>query len=74
MEYKVLSDPEDLGLEKVFESQAGAIEKALRRPVDKHIVTEVKLDGGASSGRVGLILEEKQDIQKATFMLSLLKL
>lgn len=71
MEYKVLSDPEDLGLEKVFENQAGAIEKALRRPVDKHVVTKVESE---ANGREGLILEEEQEIQKATFMLSLLRL
>lgn len=72
MEYKMLSDPENLGLEKVFGTQAEAIEKALRRPVDKHIVTEVRTE--ASSGREGLILEEDQEIQKATFTLSLFKL
>lgn len=74
IEYKVLSDPEDLGLDKVFESQAGAIEKALRRPMDKHVVTQVKSEGEVGNGREGLILEEEQKIQMATFMLSLLKL
>jgi isoleucyl-tRNA synthetase len=73
MEYKVLSDPESIGLEKVFTNQAKAIEKALRRPVDHHKVTEV--EGEIPNGvEEGLIMEEEQEIQKATFMLRLVKL
>jgi isoleucyl-tRNA synthetase len=41
MEYRVLSDPDEIGLERVFERQGKALEKALRRPMDKHVVTEV---------------------------------
>ena len=73
MEYKVLSDPDSIGLEKAFTVQAGVIEKALRRPIDCHVVTEVQ-------GKIpeqleeGIILEEEQDIQKAVFLLRLLKL
>jgi isoleucyl-tRNA synthetase len=73
MEYKVLSDPDKIGLENVFVQQAKTIEKALRRPVDHHVVTEVegKIPDGVEEG---IILEEEQDIQKATFLLRLLKL
>jgi len=42
MEYRVLSDPDDVAMAEVFNSQANSIEKALRRPVDKHIVTEIE--------------------------------
>ncbi len=73
MEYRVESDPDDIGLEKVFETQSKSIEKALRRPVDKHIVTEV--EGEIPSGvKESVICEALQDIQKATFMLRLVKI
>ncbi len=73
MVYKVLSDPESIGLEKVFTEQAKVIEKALRRPVDHHKVTEV--EGEIPNGiEEGLIMEEEQEIQKAIFMLRLMKL
>jgi isoleucyl-tRNA synthetase len=39
MEYKVLSDPEDIGIADVFQSHAATMQKVLRRPVDKHEVT-----------------------------------
>lgn len=66
MEYKVLSDPENIGLEQVFSGQTTIMEKALRRPVDKQPSAEVQQDA--------TIAEEEQEIQKATFMLRLLKL
>ncbi|KAJ2907126.1 tRNA synthetases class I-domain-containing protein [Zalerion maritima] len=73
MEYKVLSDPEKIGLAEAFTGQAGAIEKALRRPMDHHEVTHV--DGEIPSEKQGgIIAEEEQEVQKATFLLRLLKL
>lgn len=73
MEYKVLSDVENIGLEKAFATQAQSIEKALRRPIDHHVVTEV--DGKIpDTPQEGIILEEEQEIQKAVFLLRLLKL
>lgn len=74
MEYHVLSDPENIGLENVFVNQKGSIEKALRRPVDKHIVTKVEGDSDAAVAGEEVIMEEEQEIQKATFMLRLLKM
>lgn len=73
MEYKVLSDPDKIGLANTFTSQANAIEKALRRPIDHHVVTQVE---GAIPDNAGeeIILEEEQEIQKAVFLLRLLKL
>jgi len=72
MEYNVIADPENVGLAKIFRNQAKAIEKALRRPVDQHVVTEV--DGEVTASAERLIMEEEQEIQKATFMLRLVKL
>lgn len=73
MEYKVLSDPESLGLEEVFVTQSSQLQKALRRPIDKHEVTQVEgqIPNGAQEG---VIAEETQEVQAATFMLRLLKL
>lgn len=73
MEYKVLNDPDHIGIENVFDSQAKAIEKALRRPVDKHQATQVNGEVVSSPGEQ-VILEEEQEVQKATFLLRLLKL
>ncbi|KAF2091948.1 hypothetical protein K490DRAFT_61394 [Saccharata proteae CBS 121410] len=73
MEYRVVGDPENVGLETVFDSHHEMIKKALRRPVDKHVVTEV--EGKIPDGMVDVvIMEEEQEIQKATFMLRLVKL
>ncbi|OCT47064.1 Isoleucine--tRNA ligase, cytoplasmic [Cladophialophora carrionii] len=74
MEYKVQDDPDQVGLEEVFETQASYIEKALRRPVDKHVVTE--MDGVIANGdkKEDVIVEEVQEVNKATFLLRLLKL
>ncbi|KAK1761488.1 isoleucyl-tRNA synthetase [Echria macrotheca] len=73
MEYKVLSDPESTGIEKVFETQTQMIIKALRRPLDKHEVTH--LEGQIPDKKEeGVIAEEEQEVQKATFLLRLLTL
>lgn len=73
MEYRVLSDPDSIGLAKAFTEQGSAIEKALRRPIDHHVVTE--FDGQIpDKAEEGIILEEEQEIQKAVFLLRLLKL
>jgi isoleucyl-tRNA synthetase len=73
MEYKVLSDPDNIGLATVFSGQASAIEKALRRPIDHHVVTEVE-GTIPEKAEKGIILEEEQEIQKAVFLLRLLTL
>lgn len=74
MEYKVLGDPENVGIEEMFETQSKAIEKALRRPMDKHVVTEVegKIPNGVTKDEV--IMEEENEVQKATVLLRLVKL
>jgi isoleucyl-tRNA synthetase len=65
MEYRVYSDPDNVGLETAFESQSTTFEKSLRRPLDK-------IDDNSSQD--GLIMEEDQEVQQATFLLRLLKL
>lgn len=64
MEYKVLSDPDNVGLEQAFQSQQPTFEKSLRRPIDKR---------GADAAE-GLIADEEFEMQQATFSLRLLKL
>jgi isoleucyl-tRNA synthetase len=73
MEYLVLSDPEDIGIEEVFETHGKTFEKALRRPMDKHLVTSF---GGQipQEEEDGLIIQGEQEVQKATFLLRLVKL
>ena len=73
MEYKVLQDPESIGIEEVFETHGKTFEKALRRPLDKHVVTEV--GGEIPKGvKEDVIVEEQQEVQKATFLLRLVRL
>ncbi|KOS22806.1 Isoleucine--tRNA ligase [Escovopsis weberi] len=64
MEYRVLSDPDQLGVEQVLETYSARFAKVLRRPVEKQ-------EDGASNE---LIAEEEQEIQQATVLLRLLKL
>lgn len=73
MEYRVQSDPGHVGLEKVFETQANAIQKALRRPLDKHVATEIegKIPNGIEES---VIAEDEQEIHGATFLLRLVKI
>lgn len=73
MEYKVLSDPDDIGLVQAFKGQADALEKALRRPMDHHEVTHIEGEIPKEKEE-GIIAEEIQEVQRATFMLRLLKL
>lgn len=65
MEYRVLSDPENLGLEEVFTSQGTVFDKALRRPLEKV---------GEEPQPESVIAEEEQEVQQAVFLLRLLKL
>lgn len=71
MAYTVLSDPENIGLSEAFDSQTGAIEKVLRRPLDRQETVDGKAPGGDEDR---MIMQEEQEVQKATFLLKLLKL
>ncbi|KAF2738861.1 hypothetical protein EJ04DRAFT_458947 [Polyplosphaeria fusca] len=73
MEYRVLSDPENIGLETAIENQGQLFEKALRRNVDKHIITEVAGQIPENSKET-VIAEEELELHKATFLLRLVKL
>jgi isoleucyl-tRNA synthetase len=73
MEYRVLSDPENVGLEAAFENQGALFEKALRRNVDKHTITEIEGKIPEKSDEK-VITEEEQELHKATFLLRLVKL
>ena len=71
MEYTVLSDPENIGLDEAFKSQSPAIEKAVRRPLDQRAL----VDGQAPpTNEADLISQEEQEVQNATFLLRLVKL
>ena len=73
MEYKVLGDPDSIGIAEVFETHGNTFEKTLRRPLDKHHV--IGFDGEtAGEDRDSVIAEEEQEVQKATFLLRLVKL
>jgi isoleucyl-tRNA synthetase len=73
MEYKVIEDPDHVGVEEMFQNQTKTIEKALRRPMDKHIVTEVEGEI-LNDVKEDVIMEEEQEVQKATVLLRLVKL
>ena len=70
MEYKVLADPDNLGLENVMDSHKDMLLKALRRPIQK------STDGSNTkeTQEQKLIAEEEQEIQKATLLIRLLKI
>ncbi|KAL4869746.1 hypothetical protein BDV12DRAFT_71876 [Aspergillus spectabilis] len=71
MEYVVLSDPDSVGLKEAFETQASVIEKVVRRPLEQYESTDGKLPSGDGEG---IIAQEEQEVQNATFLLRLLKL
>lgn len=73
MEYRVLKDPDNIGLEAAFESQGKIFEKALRRNVDKHVITEVEGKIPEEDNET-VIAQEEQELHKATFLLRLVKL
>lgn len=73
MEYRVLSDPDNVGLEAAFEKQGALFEKALRRNVDKHVITEMEGKIPEENGET-VIAQEEQELHKATFLLRLVKL
>ncbi|KAI9835019.1 MAG: isoleucine--tRNA ligase [Sclerophora amabilis] len=73
MEYRVLDDPDKVGIEEAFSKQTTSIERALRRPIDKHFVTKVQ-GGVPEAVQESVITEEEQEVQKATFLLRLVRL
>lgn len=69
MEYADIKDPDNLGVEKAFESQTEAFRKVLRRNVHRHDPTAARVNDDNE-----LIMEEQQELQSAVFLLRLLKL
>ena len=69
MEYKVLSDPDNIGLLDVFQTCNAEFVKALRRPIDVVAVEPVPTEKEEE-----VIASEDQEINKATFLLRLVKL
>ena len=74
MEYKVQSDPEHVGIEEVFETHGKTFEKALRRPLEKYIMATFDGEISVVDGGSKVIAIEEQEVQKATFLLRLVKL
>lgn len=70
MEYKVLSDPDNTGIEHVFEGHGHVFERALRRAIEKH----TEIGGGVPDKKEDVLIAEEQEVQKATFLLRLVKL
>ncbi|KAL2821285.1 tRNA synthetases class I-domain-containing protein [Aspergillus cavernicola] len=71
MEYAVLSDPDSVGIKEAFETQASAIEKVVRRPLEPYDIVDGKVP---CENEEGMIMQEEQEVQNATFLLRLLKL
>jgi isoleucyl-tRNA synthetase len=72
MEYEILSGPDNIGLGNIFTSQAKMIEKALRRPVYHHEIAKVQ--GEIPNGIETSLIIQEEEIQRAIFTLSLMKL
>ena len=63
-----------MGLTDAFAGQAQALEKALRRAMEDYGTKDDADEGSAAERLEGLIAEEEREVQRATFMLRLLKL
>ena len=65
--YKITHEPTEIELGRAFKSRAEMIESVVRGPV-------VEMDASQESDSTRTIIEEEQEIQKATFLLKLMKL
>lgn len=65
--FKILHEPPEVELRKAFESRSNMIKTVVRGPV-------VELDTSTTDDDARTIVEEEQEIQKATFLLKLMKL
>jgi isoleucyl-tRNA synthetase len=79
IEYAVLDDPEDVGIGCAFETQANAIEKVLRRKVERYDGGPLsKVGGDVATERLNnadrVIIEEVQEVQNALFSLRISQL
>jgi isoleucyl-tRNA synthetase len=69
MEYKVLTEPEQVDIERAFVVHASAMSKAFRGPIQQY-ENEASINGSSDE----LIPEEQQTIQEATFLPRICKL
>lgn len=65
MHFRMLSDPSNLGLGELLRTRPAVLERTLRGPLEERSEGE--------HGADGMIAEEEQDVQGATFMLRLLR-
>ena len=70
MEYQILSDPDNIGLQKIIESHKGMLSKALRKPLEEKNIR--KGDNQGSENKEVIAVEE-QEIQNATLLMRLLR-
>ena len=71
MQYQVLSDPDETGLNKIMETHKEMLTKALRKPL---VNSEGEKGEIQNLEQRELIAEEEQEIQKATLRLRLLRI
>lgn len=69
MEYKVLSDPDNIGLLDVFQTCGSDFEKILRRPLEVVAIEQVP-----DKQKEDIIASEDQEVDKAIFLLRFMKL
>ena len=69
MSYKITHEPAEVELGKAFKDRATMIKGVVRGPV-----VEDTVDATTVNDKEKLIIEEEQEIQKATFLLKLMKL
>ena len=70
IEYQILSDPDNIGLQKIIESHKGMLSKALRKPLEEKNIR--KGDNQISENKEVIAVEE-QEIQNATLLMRLLR-
>jgi isoleucyl-tRNA synthetase len=72
VEYAVLSDPDGIGIENAFLTQANNMQKVLRRKLERYTQGSGEHAGNGESGHVGkTIIEEVQEIQNSLFSLKI---
>ena len=69
VQYSVLDDPDNIGLQKVFASRASLLETSLKSPLEQYSKPKEETVAGVEEKGV---VEEQQEVQKATFLLKLL--
>lgn len=71
IEYTVLSDPDDVGIEDALATQTGTMERMARLRMEKHKSTSERAEGTAGTKAGDVIIEEVQEVQGALFSLRL---